>query len=483
MKPSAGVAIALALLGCGSATPRTNTTGPRLERAPSAETPRASKPLALVLASNACREIEGRLIALASGASGSPATDLYVLPKRCAIEPRGGGDELDLGVDAYAWLGIDRELASVRVREFVHTTLHLACRLSMTAAYAHEQLVITLTTAPSPKPVVRVESVGMLQLDATSWASLIALELAPSTGTSPESVAKRKLREEAELTLTAALERPLVVRYDGKRGTSSFGVAPEAPGGAPSSSANAAREALLFVVPRGSALVGPFEPTRRGRAARVRVVEPNHEVRVRAICASHAERLLDADRRGEQVFADAPEWITVRSDDGRKTLELAPMTSCPWLLSVRGRPDETSHVEVRVEAIEPRPEPVTSEPVESAAVERWISIDRVAVELDPSAGAVDVVLGTDARRFPIHPEKPNVLPAIVTLAPDQALTIRAIDPSTKTVRGAVTVPIAAGDRDRDLHETLAMTSLDPKDAGHPLATIRIDARLRRAPSP
>ena len=76
-----------------------------------------------------------------------------------------------------------------------------------------------------------------------------------------------------------------------------------------------------------------------------------------------------------------------------------------------------------------------------------------------------------------------MLPAIVTLAPDQTLTIRAIDPSTKTVRGAVTVPIAAGDRDRDLHETLAMTSLDPKDAGHPLATIRIDARLRRAPSP
>lgn len=482
MRRLAVVTIALALLGCGSATPHSITTDPRLAREPGARAPRAERPLALVLAANACREIEGRLVALASGASGSPATDLYLLPKRCAVEPRGGGEELDLRVDAYAWLGIDRELASVRVREFVHTTLHLACRLSMTAAYAHEELVITLTTAPSPKPVVRVESVGMLQLDATSWASLIALELAPSTGTSPESVAKRKLREEAELTLAGAIKKPLVVRYDGKRGTSSFGVASEAPSGAPSSNVNEARKAVLFVVPRGSALVGPFEPSRRGRPARVRVVEASHEVRVRAICASHAERLLDADRRGEQVFADAPEWIAVRSDDGTKTLELAPMTSCRWLLSVRGRPDETSHVEVMVEPIEPGPEP-GGEMVESAAVERWISIDHVTVELDASAGAVDVVIGTDARRFAIHPEKPNVLPAIVTLAPDQTLTIRAIDPSTKTVRGAVTVPIAAGDRDRDLHETLAMTSLDPKDAGHPLATIRIDARLRRAPSP
>ncbi|HEY8079406.1 MAG TPA: hypothetical protein VIF62_34985, partial [Labilithrix sp.] len=74
-----------------------------------AATPPASHasttPLAAVLASSLCPEVEGRTFALASGTDG--VLDTYVLVKRCRA--RVSRDELGVAADAYAWIAVDRD--------------------------------------------------------------------------------------------------------------------------------------------------------------------------------------------------------------------------------------------------------------------------------------------------------------------------------------------------------------------------------------
>jgi hypothetical protein len=436
----------LALVAC-SPTPVTARVAPKEDGAAA---------VAAVLAAGACARIDGALFALPS--DGGEVLDMYVLPKRCSATAER--DELHVVADAYAWLAVDRELGAIRVQEFVHTTVHADVRLRTRARFPGDHLELEL--APLPGLVVRVEPVGSLQLGAMNWASLLALELVPSTGTSPQRLAKQKLREEAERTLRDALSRPLVVSYDGESGATWFAKTrpAEQQDGVPPST-------RVRIVPRGTSLIGPFPPSTSGATANLRV-EPGHRTSVRAVCYSHAERLLDADRRGDVVPADDG-WTSI---EGASSQALPPMP-CRWVFALRGPADATAIVDIDLRPSIERTPPGSQR-------DRWVSLDTVTLDLDESTvtETEEIVIGTDVWRHALHPRRAPGLPAIVELSPGQAIVVRALRSrdGTATTLGELRLPL---DKIGDVRVSLPLATKD----GRRIATVQLQARVREALPP
>ncbi|MDF2695665.1 MAG: hypothetical protein K0S65_4048 [Labilithrix sp.] len=407
-------------------------------------------PVAAVLAASVCEQLDGRLFTFASETAGP--IDTYVLPKRCSAASQR--DELHVVADAFVWLAVDREIGAVRVREFVHTTVHVDGRVRTHARWADDHLELELS--PQPGLVVRVEPVGVLQLHALNWASLLALELAPSVGASPSALAKSKLREEAEEILRSKLGGVLVVSYDAATGATWFDrKRPTLEGEAASS--QSARKVRL--VPHGTAFLGPFPPSEMPSSARV-AVSDGHRAMMRAVCIGHAARLLDADRRGDAVSIG--DWIEVAGDASSPL----PSMRCRWMLALRGAPDETSTL-----AIDLRPGSVAA--LSAPERDRWVSID--VVELRDSAVEVDsVTIGTDVWRRVIRPRggasNGAHLPGIIELSADQALAVQALG-----VDGAVLAEARV-----PLERFPAVVALTARD-GHPMGVLHIEARVKEAP--
>lgn len=435
---SALVLASLALASCGGA--------------PAAAPPPAAGPSALapLLAVAACPEVLGRVLTLATGSDG--VVDAFALVEHCAARPVDG--DVALSGDAWVWVAVDRELGAVRVRQFVHASLHAEVRLGVRATYVQDHLELAL--APRPGAVVSIEPVGALEVSPLNWASLLAVELAPAAGTSVEWVAKRRLREETERAIAAAIAQPLVFAYDARRGETWVVGAPPA--------ARSARPVAprLRVVPRGTALLGPYPETegapkvQLGLAAGARVA-------ARAVCRSHAERLLEADRRGAVVGVE--DW-TIVSGGAPVTLEAAP---CPWLLALRAVDDPGALVSADV---------VTAKGDTTAAERghRWVAVDAVTFEGDLPVD-LQLVVSTDVfRRFVVPPAKQK-LPALFELSTDEALWVRAVRPGTNA---AAPVVVARARVPLDKPQAVdAIVDLD--GAAGRLGRVHVKARVEEAP--
>jgi hypothetical protein len=430
------IAIACALVACA---PRgTPTPAPK---------PKATlaTPLAAVLAAGVCPELEGRLFALASGEDG--VTDTFVIVKRCTA--RAEGAAVGVVAVAYAWVAVDRDLGAFGVHAFVHATVRGDVRAETHARYEADRLEVTLTFRPPPK--IAVEPVGVLDLAALNWASFLVLELAPAAGASPEALAKTKVREEAERTLVSALATPIVVLYDGRNGATSLRAAPVRSAGT-----------RVRVVPHGMALAGPFPPT-SAASARLRV-EAGRRVAVSAVCRTHAERILDADRRGDSVSTD--DWI-VADDEVRPALGAMP---CTWMLAVRAKDETAAVVGLDVTA------PASAQ--RGDGPDRWVSIDEVSFDAPRPEDGTVVVVANDVWRRTVFPLADGTLPAVVVLAPDEHISLRA----QRNENGKVTTIAEARlhlDKTGDASASIVLRTSD----GRPAANVRVRTRVRQTQAP
>lgn len=421
---------------------------------PAARTPPSRAPvLPQLLAVAACPEVEGRVLTLSTGSDG--VVDAFALVGRCWARPLDG--EVALGGDAWVWVAVDRELGGVRVRQFVHASLHAELRLGVKASYVADHLELALS--PRPGAVASIEPVGALEVSPLNWASLLAVELAPAAGTSVEWVAKRRLREETERAIGVAIAQPLVFAYDARRGETWVVGSSRAPRAGDASPVAGPR---LRVVPRGTALLGPYPEGESAPSVRLRLAA-GARVAARAVCRSHAERLLEADRRGGSVGVD--EW-TVVTGDTKVALARPP---CPWMLALRAVDDAGAIVTADVVAA----------PGDATAAERghrWIALDAIALEGDLPVD-LQVVLSTDVyRRFVVPPAKQR-LPALLELSADEAVWVRAVrpgrDPASPAVVASARLPL---DDPRDVDAVVDLAG----PAGS-LGRVHVRARVREAP--
>jgi hypothetical protein len=455
-----------ALLGCGGAAPATRAAPAASSASPTSSSPasaHAPSPLAQLLAVAACPEVEDRLVTLATGADG--ILDTFVLVRRCSARP--GPSEIAVTGDAWIWVAVDRDLGAVRVRQFVHASLHAEARLGVRASYVDRHLELSLTPQPGAKAAI--EPVGVLELSPLNWASLLAVELAPAMGTSAEWVAKRRLREETESAVSGALARPIVFAYDARRGESWIvGSASDGSGGDGGAAATPRTSAAprLRVVPRGTALLGPYPESKTAPDVRLRL-ESGARVAVRTVCRSHAERLLEADRRGDSISLE--EWREV-SGDGRPAL--AP-PACPWMLAMRAVDEQGAVVVTEVH-------PARGDSAAPERGQRWVSLDALTLEEGDAPLPVDleVVAASDAYRRALVPPAKQKLPAVFALSSDDAVVVRAVRPGANgaapTVVARARLPLD------DLRDVDAVVEL-AGDAGR-LGKVRVRARVRNAPS-
>ena len=404
--------------------------------APAPQKPPATSVLAAVLTTAACPALSERLFSFAAEGD---VLDTYVWVKRCSAQAQE--NDVILSSDAYAWVAADRDFGSVGIRQFLHATVHAEARLDARAAYANHSLTVTLT--PRGAPRVAVEPVGALDVTPLNWAALLAIDLAPAAGTSPEALAKEKLREEFERTLTSSLSGSVGVVYDTRSGTTSLG-APSAP----------PRTQRIRVAPRGTALLGPFPPSGLGSSASLRL-ESDGEIYARAVCRSHAGGLIDADRRGDPVRTD--DWEVVH---GSWHSTLRPMP-CTWLLALR------STDAVVIAAVSD----VHTEPATPAleAPDRWIAIDDAQApdaELDPE---VSIAIESDRWQTAVLPRKGPDLPAVTVLAPDETLWVRA----RRRANGTVLAAAALG---FEPSNTVDLTTADGRHVTTLNVRLRVESR-------
>jgi hypothetical protein len=205
------------------------------------------------------------------------------------------------------------------------------------------------------------------------------------------------------------------------------------------------------VAPRGTALLGPFPPSRAGSTASLRIAS-EHGVYARAVCRSHAGALIDADRRGDPVRTD--DWSAV-AGAWRPTFGAMP---CTWMLALRST-DAVAVAEVDDVHVDPA-DPALEAP------DRWVSIDDVEVvegELDADAG---LAIESDRWRATALPRKRPGLPAVTILAPDESLWVR--------VRGRDGAVVAEAVLPREGPTTVDLTASN----GTHLCTVNVHVRVR-----
>ena len=414
-------------------------------RAPSASTHQAPpSALPLLLSVAVCPEVESRVLSLVTGDDG--IVDAFALVKRCTARP--GEGEVALGGDAWVWVGVDRDLGAVRVRQFVHASLHAELTLGVRATYANDHLELTLT--PKPGARASIEPVGALDVSPLNWAGLLAVELAPAAGTSLEWVAKRRLRTETEAALAAAIGKPLVYAYDARHGEA---------GGA------GRTVPRVRVVPRGTALLGPYPEAETAPDLHLRV-ESGGRVAARAVCRSHAERLLENERRGDVV--DTLDWAIV-SGDAHPALAVPP---CPWLLAMRALDEQGAIVATEVRARR-------GDATARERGHRWIALDTLDVVDGDLPVDLRLIVATDVFRRSLVPAAKQRLPAVLELSADEEVAIRAVRPGREgeaaTVVGRARLPL------NELRDVDAVVDVEAVDGSKRIARVHVHARVREAP--
>ena len=437
--------IGILFVGCGQQGP------PAAAAAPAGQT----SALPQLLAVTSCPQVEGRVLTLATGAD--RVVDGFALVRHCTARPMSL-NQVVLEGDASVWVAVDRDLGAVRVRQFVHASLRARVVLEVRASYVAEHLELAVT--PRPGAEVSVEPVGALEISPLNWASLLAVELAPATGTSVEWEAKRRLRDETQAAIAAAIATPRIVAFDARHGDTWVVGSPAAPRGAAAAKIEAPR---VRVVPRGTALLGPYPETSAAPDVRLRL-ESGARVVVRTVCRSHAERILEADRRGEAVGVE--DWTPVSGD---AHVALAP-PPCPWMLAMRAVDDQGAIVTTEIRAPQG----------EAAAAERghrWVALDALSLEEGELPIDLQLEVSTDVYRRFIVPASRQPLPALFELSADEALWLRAVrpgrDPAAPLSVARARVPL---DEARNVD-----TLVDLEGATGRLGRVRVRARVRDVP--
>jgi hypothetical protein len=393
-------------------------------------------PLAALLAVSLCPEVERRTFSVESGHDG--VVDTYVHVTECGAH--ADGDDVAFRADALARVAVDQTFGPVSVTSFVHATVHVESRARASARDVGGRLEVTLT--PRSAPVVDVQPVGLLDPAPQNWAALIGIVLAPSVGVLPETFAKQRLKNDSEQALRNALMRPLTFTYDAHAGTV---LVTDSPAGC----------VRIRVVPHGNAEVGRFPRTASTTIVHGRAPLP---VAVRGVCLSHAEHLLDTDRRGDAVTTD--DWPVV---DGEFRVEVPPMP-CAWTVALRTLDERAAIVEVD----DPAPRAARGDDLDSP--DRWIAFDAVTIEPAEDEG-FRVMLSTDAWHFTVDAHD-AAFPAIAVLAPDERIRVRLLRRD-----GTRLVPVS--DQPLDVEWTgnsqMTLTLLRSDDA--PTTTLRLRARM------
>jgi hypothetical protein len=192
-------------------------------------------------------------------------------------------------------------------------------------------------------------------------------------------------------------------------------------------------------------------------------VEDGHRVAVHAVCRSHAERILDADRRGDVVSTDG--WVVAAGGDAR--LDLG-RPSCEWLIAVRARDEGATVVAIETAS--------SARELGADAPDRWVAIDDLHLEGAPLEEGVALVLATDAWRRTVVTDARagHATPLVAVLAPDERLSLRA----ERRERGEVTTIAIAEvplDTRADTRQSVTLSAAD----GRPLATLGMHVRTRR----
>ncbi|MEA2746010.1 MAG: hypothetical protein QOI41_153 [Myxococcales bacterium] len=465
MKQRLGALMAASMLGaCHAAAPASHPPpAPPTSSAPAA----ARSALPLLLAVAVCPEVESRVLTLVTGGDG--IVDAFALVKRCTARP--GEGEVALGGDAWVWVGVDRDLGAARVRQFVHASVHAELTLGVHASYASDHLELTLT--PKPGARASIEPVGVLEVSPLNWAGLLAVELAPAAGTSLEWVAKRRLRTETEASLAAAIGQPIVFAYDARHGES-WVVGDAKTPRAGTDASGAAAVPRLRVVPRGTALLGPYPEGKAAPDVHLRI-ENGGRIAARAVCRSHAERLLENDRRGDVV--DTLDWAIV-TGDARPALSVPP---CPWMLAMRALDEQGAIVATDIH-------PARGEAAAAERGHRWVALDTLDV-VGVEAGAAPelpldlrLIASTDVFRRSLVPAAKQKLPAIVELSADEDVWIRAVRPGREgeapTVVGRARLPLHEL---RDVDAVVDVVDGEGEGTGKRIARVHVRARVREAP--
>jgi hypothetical protein len=422
------LAIVLAMVGCAASEPK----------APAPQPPQAhATPLAALLASNVCAEIERRTFSLASARD--DIVDTYVRVTDCRA--RAEGDEIAFHAAAVAWVALDRGFGAVALTSFVHATVRIEARGRVEARDAGGRLEITWT--PRGAPSVEVEPMGLIEPLPENWAAFVGLELAPSAGVVPETLAKQRLKTDSEAALRDELARPRKVTYDARSGSVVAGAAPRT------------GRTRVRVVPHGTAEVGPFPRTVAATTVRAHSPFP---VAARGVCLSHAEHVLEADRRGEEVTMD--EWPVV---DGETPIEVPPMP-CAWTLALRTLDERSAILDVDEPTLRDVPRDEVDPP------DRWVALDGA---LDaPDDEVLRVELATDA--WHVTRDAHDLWhPAIAVLAPDERVRVRLLRRDGTRLVTVSDQPLDLGSA-TDARLSLTLPRLD----GAPPATLRLHARTR-----
>ncbi len=182
------------------------------------------------------------------------------------------------------------------------------------------------------------------------------------------------------------------------------------------------------------------------------------------MCRSHAERLLEADRRGDAVGVE--DWTPVSGD---VHVALVP-PPCPWMLAMRAVDERGAIVTTDIQAPEG----------DASAAERghrWVALDGLALEDGELPVDLQLVASTDVFRRFIVPKSKQPLPALFELSADEALWVRAVrpgpDPAAPTVVARVRIPL---DEARDVDAVVDLGSGKER-----LGRVRVRARVRDAP--
>jgi hypothetical protein len=306
-RPLVLIAVAALASGCASRPPPIATTS-------ASPSERSDEALASAAATLVCPSLAGRSFSLAT--SHGPARDAHATLLACDASAEGAT------IHAHAvlatWLGVSMEAVGARIDQYLHATVTVDARYALAASYVRGRLVTRLR--PEGKSRVSVTPVGAVDVAATNWVALALEELAPARGTTPEWVAKDRIREVAERTLHEALDRELSVCLDVAHDGVAVGCDEES--GSP---AGATVRAVLWAAPHGTAFVGPFEAS-SSRAIRAEG-DTSHAVG-RVLCAEDLALVLARDRRGEDV--PVGEWpaldAALRAPVGR---------ACAWVFAVR----------------------------------------------------------------------------------------------------------------------------------------------------
>ena len=433
MRGGASLVLAAALFASGCASAPSPAPAPLPTPAPE----RADDAFAAAAATVICPSVAGRVFSAAT--SHGDARDAFAQLLDC--DARAEGSTVIAHAVLEAWLGVSMDAAGARVEQYLHATVTVDARYALSAQYVDHGLLVRLRPAIASR--VSVTPVGTVGMTATNWVALAFGELAPTRGTTPEWLAKDRIREVAERMLHEALDRELSVCVDAAH--DAFATA--CPGDA-KRAASLSERATLWVAPRGVAFLGPFPP---GTSRQLGLKGDAAHVVARTVCLDALAIALAHDRKGEDVPIDdwVPLPIAVRTPVGR---------GCAWGVALR-----VDDLDAHQVTLDVSPASLTF----TGGAQRWITLHVADIEVVD--GDVPAELWLESAVEGVRLDGQATVAWVAELGEGESLHMRA----RKLHRGAMVAEVVVP---ADAHGVLELRS-----GGALFARVSITARAVDAP--